>query len=108
MTGLGKYFLWTILVLTLMAAWGTPVSAGGTRTVAGVILEVYNDEVAGEALVSLNTNQGLFIIDCRRQSFPQPIAPGDRVKVTVDNVRTVKKKTVGDLVAVLEHTPARR
>jgi hypothetical protein len=46
-------------------------------------------------------------IDCKNIGFDTPIAPGDYVKVNVKNVRTMNKKTVGDLVSVIKHTPSK-
>lgn len=95
-----------LLIMVLLAT--VPVLAAAPKVVAGTIVDIYNDEEAGEAYVTIKTATGLFIIDCRHQSFQTPIAPGDYVKVSVNQVRTVKKKPVGNLTAVIQHTPAPR
>jgi hypothetical protein len=82
--------------------------AGESKIVEGKIADIFNDEEAGEAYVTIKTKYGSFIIDCKHKSFDTPIAPGDFVKVNVNNVRTMNKKTVGDLVSVIKHTPQKR
>jgi hypothetical protein len=84
----------------------TGVPAEAARIVQGTIIDIYNDEAAGEAYVTIKTPQGPFIIDCKSKSFATPMAPGDYIKVSVKNIRTQQKKTVGDLVGVIQHTPA--
>jgi hypothetical protein len=93
-----------LIVIIFIFTTGGPVEAA--QIVQGTIIDIYNDEAAGEAYVTIKTPQGSFIIDCKSKSFDTPIAPGDYVKVSVKNVRTLHKKPVGDLVAVMQHTPA--
>ena len=93
-----------IMVFTVIS----PVLAAASRIVEGTIVDIYNDEAAGKAFVTIETTTGSFIIDCRFKSFDTPIAPGDYVKVTVNHVRTMNKKAVGDLVGVLQHTESPR
>jgi hypothetical protein len=82
--------------------------ADTSKIVEGKIVDIFNDEEAGGAYVTIKTKYGAFIIDCKTKSFDAPIAPGDHVKVNVKNVRTMNKKTVGDLVSVLKHIPANK
>lgn len=96
------------LMIIMVCIVTTPVLAAPPRTVAGTIVDIYNDEEAGAAYVTISTTNGLFIIDCKHQSFGTPIAPQDYVKVTVNHVRTLNNKPVGNLVAVLQHTPSTR
>jgi hypothetical protein len=93
-----------LLVLIFICTAGVPAEAA--RIVQGTIIDIYNDETVGEAYVTIKTPEGPFIIDCKSKSFATPIAPGDYVKVSVKNIRALQKKTVGDLVAVMQHTPA--
>jgi hypothetical protein len=81
--------------------------ADTSKIVEGKITDIFNDEEAGGAYVTIKTKYGSFIIDCKAKSFDTPIAPGDYVKVNVRNVRTMNKKTVGDLVSVIKHTPSK-
>ena len=76
-------------------------------TVAGKVVDVYTDEEAGEVYVTLETESGKFVVDCKEKSFDTPIGLRDLVKVSVDNVRIVNATTVGDLQSVIEHTPSR-
>ena len=93
-------------VIIIVFIFNTGVLAEATRIVEGAIVDIYNDEAAGEAYVTIKTTHGPFIIDCKSKSFATPIAPGDYVKVSVKNIRTLQKKSLGDLVSVMQHTPA--
>ena len=93
-------------IIIIIVIFTTGVPAETARIVQGTIIDIYNDEAAGDAYVTIKTPQGPFIIDCKSKSFTTPIAPGDYVKVSVKNIRTRQMKTVGDLVAVIQHTPA--
>lgn len=99
-----KIILKCIAIIIFIFTTGVPAEAA--RIVQGTIINIYNDEAAGDAYVTIKTPQGPFKIDCKSKSFTTPIAPGDYVKVSVKNIRTRQMKTVGDLVAVIQHTPA--
>jgi hypothetical protein len=94
------------LIIIMVCIVTAPVLAAASKTVAGTIVDIYNDEEAGAAYVTISTTNGIFIIDCKHKSFDTPIAPKDFVKVTVNHVRSLNNKPVGDLVAVLQHTPS--
>jgi hypothetical protein len=96
------------LIVVLVAMLTAPALAAAPKTVAGTIADIFNDEEAGQAYVTITTSQGPFIIDCKHKGFDTPIAPGDYVKVSVSQVRTIQKKPVGNLVTVIQHTPAKR
>jgi hypothetical protein len=81
--------------------------ADTSKIVEGKITDIFNDEEAGGAFVTIKTKYRSFIIDCKNKRFDTPIAPGDYVKVNVKNVPTMNKKTVGDLVSVIKHTPSK-
>jgi hypothetical protein len=102
-----KSLPYTGLIIILVCIVTAPVLAAAPRTVEGTIVDIYNDEEAGAAYVTITTATGLFIIDCKHKSFDTVIAPQDYVKVVVNRVRTLNKKLVGDLVTVVKHTPAK-
>jgi hypothetical protein len=97
-----------LLLLFFLLFTANYIMAGESKIVEGKIADIFNDEAAGEAYVTIKTKYGSFIIDCKHKNFDTPIAPGDFVKVNVNNVRTINKQTVGDLVSVIKHTPQKR
>lgn len=108
MSIINRFLSLTGLMIIMACIVAAPVLAAAPRIVEGTIVDIYNDELAGAAYVTITTANGLFIIDCKYKSFDTVIAPQDYVKVAVDNVRTLNKKLVGELVAVVRHTPAKR
>jgi len=96
------------LTLIIVLFLSTAGFADDPKIVTGKIVDIFNDEEAGAAYVTIKSKNGLFIIDCKHKSFETPIAPDDFVKVYVKNVRTMQRKTVGDLVSVIQHIPSKQ
>lgn len=83
---------------------GIKAAADGQQTIEGKVTDVFNSEESGESYVTIETKDGVIILDCKNKGFDNSPGLNDVVKVNVQNIRQIENSTVGDLISVVSYT----